>query len=203
MVLKNRIEDIQKALQKRFLSIIIGNSKDEKVRMNALDSKDQVKEMLEKSSILKKSQKIITCDLKTYEVVAADKNKGAFLPPVIFLNENPTKCVDCHNIEPFGPVSTHMPYKDASEAVHLISKGKSSLVTSMTTQNKHITEKFVLNTAHLNGRILILNNEIAKEHTGHGSPLPLLVHGDPGRAGDGEEMSGVQGVLHYMQRTAI
>ena len=203
MVPKNRIEDIQKALQKRLLSIIIGNPKDEKVQMGSLASKDQVKEVLEKISILKKSQKIIIGDLETYEVVSADKNKGAFLPPIVFLNENPTECVDCHNIEPFGPVSTLMPYKDISEAIHLVSMGKGSLVTSITTKDKHIAKEFVLNTAHLNGRILILNNEIAKEHTGHGSPLPLLVHGGPGRAGGGEEMGGVRGVLHYMQRTAI
>lgn len=203
MVPKNRIEEVQKALQKRLLSVIIGSPKDEKVRMGALASKDQVKDVLEKINILKKSQKIVIGNLDEYEVVSADKNKGAFLPPIVFLNEKPTECIDCHNIEPFGPVSTIMPYKDLSEAMHLVSMGKGSLVTSITTKDKYLAKEFVLNTAHLNGRIMILNNDIAKEHTGHGSPLPLLVHGGPGRAGGGEEMGGVRGVLHYMQRTAI
>lgn len=203
IVPESRIEEVQKALHKRLLSIAIGNPKDEKVRMGALASKEQVKDVLEKIELLKKSQKVVIGNLEEYEVVGADKNKGAFLPPIVFLNEKPLECVDCHNIEPFGPVSTIMPYKDLNEAVTLIEMGKGSLVTSITTNDTKIAKEFVLNTAHINGRIMVLNNEIAKEHTGHGSPLPLLVHGGPGRAGGGEEMGGVRGVLHYMQRTAI
>lgn len=203
IVPQNRVEDVQKALQKRLLSVVIGNPKDDKVRMGALASKDQVKDVLEKVELLRKSQKVVIGNIENYEVVGADKNKGAFLPPIVFLNEKPLECVDCHNIEPFGPVSTIMPYKDLNEAITLVEMGKGSLVTSITTNDKKIAKEFVLNTAHMNGRIMILNNEIAKEHTGHGSPLPLLVHGGPGRAGGGEEMGGVRGVLHYMQRTAI
>jgi len=203
MVPQHLLEDVQKALHKRIASITIGNPKDEKVRMGSLASKDQVKDVLEKIEQLKKSQKIIIGNLKDYEVISADKNKGSFLPPIVFLNEKPLECVDCHSIEPFGPVSTIMPYKDLNEAIRLIEMGKGSLVTSIVTNDKTIAKDFVLNTAHLNGRIMVLNNEIAKEHTGHGSPLPLLVHGGPGRSGGGEEMGGVRGVLHYMQRTAI
>jgi oxepin-CoA hydrolase/3-oxo-5,6-dehydrosuberyl-CoA semialdehyde dehydrogenase len=203
MVPQHLLEDIQKALHKRIASITIGNPKDERVRMGSLASKDQVKDVLEKIEQLKKSQKIVIGNLEDYEVVSADKNKGSFLPPIVFLNEKPLEYVDCHSIEPFGPVSTIMPYKDLNEAIRLIEMGKGSLVTSIVTNDKTIAKDFVLNTAHLNGRIMVLNNEIAKEHTGHGSPLPLLVHGGPGRAGGGEEMGGVRGVLHYMQRTAI
>jgi len=203
MVPQHLLEDVQKALHKRIASITIGNPKDEKVRMGSLASKDQVKDVLEKIEQLKKSQKIIIGNLEDYEVISADKNKGSFLPPIVFLNEKPLECVDCHSIEPFGPVSTIMPYKDLNEAIRLIEMGKGSLVTSIVTNDKTIAKDFVLNTAHLNGRIMVLNNEIAKEHTGHGSPLPLLVHGGPGRSGGGEEMGGVRGVLHYMQRTAI
>jgi len=203
MVPQHLLEDVQKALHKRIASITIGNPKDEKVRMGSLASKDQVKDVLEKIEQLKKSQKIIIGSLEDYEVISADKNKGSFLPPIVFLNEKPLECVDCHSIEPFGPVSTIMPYKDLNEAIRLIEMGKGSLVTSIVTNDKTIAKDFVLNTAHLNGRIMVLNNEIAKEHTGHGSPLPLLVHGGPGRSGGGEEMGGVRGVLHYMQRTAI
>lgn len=203
MVPQHLLEDVQKALHKRIASITIGNPKDEKVRMGSLASKDQVKDVLEKIEQLKKSQKIVIGNLEDYEVISADKNKGSFLPPIVFLNEKPLECVDCHSIEPFGPVSTIMPYKDLNEAIRLIEMGKGSLVTSIVTNDKTIARDFVLNTAHLNGRIMVLNNEIAKEHTGHGSPLPLLVHGGPGRSGGGEEMGGVRGVLHYMQRTAI
>jgi oxepin-CoA hydrolase/3-oxo-5,6-dehydrosuberyl-CoA semialdehyde dehydrogenase len=203
MVPQHLLEDVQKALHKRIASITIGNPKDERVRMGSLASKDQVKDVLEKIEQLKKSQKIVIGNLEDYEVIGADKNKGSFLPPIVFLNEKPLECVDCHSIEPFGPVSTIMPYKDLNEAIRLIEMGKGSLVTSIVTNDKTIARDFVLNTAHLNGRIMVLNNEIAKEHTGHGSPLPLLVHGGPGRAGGGEEMGGVRGVLHYMQRTAI
>lgn len=203
MVPQHLLEDVQKALHKRIASITIGNPKDEKVRMGSLASKDQVKDVLEKIEQLKKSQKIVIGNLEDYEVISADKNKGSFLPPIVFLNEKPLECVDCHSIEPFGPVSTIMPYKDLNEAIRLIEMGKGSLVTSIVTNDKTIAKDFVLNTAHLNGRIMVLNNEIAKEHTGHGSPLPLLVHGGPGRSGGGEEMGGVRGVLHYMQRTAI
>ncbi|MCX8143378.1 MAG: phenylacetic acid degradation bifunctional protein PaaZ [Bacteroidia bacterium] len=203
MVPQHLLEDVQKALHKRIASITIGNPKDEKVRMGSLASKDQVKDVLEKIEQLKKSQKIIIGNLEDYEIISADKNKGSFLPPIVFLNEKPLECVDCHSIEPFGPVSTIMPYKDLNEAIRLIEMGKGSLVTSIVTNDKTIARDFVLNTAHLNGRIMVLNNEIAKEHTGHGSPLPLLVHGGPGRSGGGEEMGGVRGVLHYMQRTAI
>lgn len=203
MVPQHLLEDVQKALHKRIASITIGNPKDEKVRMGSLASKDQVKDVLEKIEQLKKSQKIVIGNLEDYEVISADKNKGSFLPPIVFLNEKPLECVDCHSIEPFGPVSTIMPYKDLNEAIRLIEMGKGSLVTSIVTNDKTIARDFVLNTAHLNGRIMVLNNEIAKDHTGHGSPLPLLVHGGPGRSGGGEEMGGVRGVLHYMQRTAI
>ncbi len=197
------IEEVQKALNKKLLSITIGNPKEEKVKMGALASKEQVKEVLDKIELLKKSQKIVIGNTQEYEVISADKNKGAFLPPIVFLNEKPLEYIDCHNIEPFGPVSTIMPYKNLDEAIQIIELGKGSLVTSITTADKKIARDFVLNTAHLNGRIMILNNQIAKEHTGHGSPLPLLIHGGPGRAGGGEEMGGIRGVLHYMQRTAI
>lgn len=203
MVPEKLVEEVQLALDKKLKTISIGNPKDEKVRMGALASKDQVKDVMEKINLLKKNQKIVIGNFEEFEVVSADKNKGAFLPPIVFLNEKPFECIDCHNIEPFGPVSTIMPYKTIEEAARLVEMGKGSLVTSITTADKKLAKKFVLETAHINGRILIFNNEIAKEHTGHGSPLPLLVHGGPGRAGGGEEMGGVRGVLHYMQRTAI
>jgi oxepin-CoA hydrolase / 3-oxo-5,6-dehydrosuberyl-CoA semialdehyde dehydrogenase len=141
--------------------------------------------------------------LDTFDVVGADKNKGAFFSPILFLNNDPHTKTDVHNIEAFGPVSTIMPYKDLDDAVKLIELGKGSLVTSIVTADDKIARDFVVNAAHMNGRILVLNEACSKESTGHGSPMPMLTHGGPGRAGGGEEMGGKRGVLHYMQRTAI
>jgi oxepin-CoA hydrolase/3-oxo-5,6-dehydrosuberyl-CoA semialdehyde dehydrogenase len=108
-----------------------------------------------------------------------------------------------HNVEAFGPVSTIMPYKNLEEAIALSKKGKGSLCSSVVTADAKIAREYVLGAGNHHGRILILNNECAKESTGHGSPLPLLVHGGPGRAGGGEEMGGLRGVKHYMQRVAV
>jgi len=125
------------------------------------------------------------------------------MPPIIFLNENPFKNTDCHNVEAFGPVSTIMPYKTMDEAIQLSKLGKGSLVSSIITANDSIARRYVIGAACMHGRILVLNADCAKESTGHGSPMPMLVHGGPGRAGGGEEMGGKRGVFHYLQRTAI
>ncbi|MFN7294755.1 MAG: aldehyde dehydrogenase family protein, partial [Bacteroidota bacterium] len=122
---------------------------------------------------------------------------------ILFLNESPFKNQDCHNIEAFGPVSTIMPYNNIEEAVELAKMGKGSLVCSIVTANDKIARDFVIGAACMHGRILVLNADCAKESTGHGSPMPMLVHGGPGRAGGGEEMGGKRGVFHYLQRTAI
>jgi oxepin-CoA hydrolase/3-oxo-5,6-dehydrosuberyl-CoA semialdehyde dehydrogenase len=122
---------------------------------------------------------------------------------VVFLNTDPFHKTDCHNIEAFGPVATIMSYKDIDEAIALSKMGKGSLVSSVVTEDNAMAKEIVLGTATMHGRILILNSECAKESTGHGSPMPMLVHGGPGRAGGGEEMGGKRGVLHYLQRTAI
>jgi oxepin-CoA hydrolase/3-oxo-5,6-dehydrosuberyl-CoA semialdehyde dehydrogenase len=137
------------------------------------------------------------------QVIDADAEKGAFLSPVLLMNTEPFKSEDVHEIECFGPVSTIMPYSDLNEAVVLAKKGKGSLCCSIVTNDNHLATDFVVNAATHHGRILILNREDAKESTGHGSPLPMLIHGGPGRAGGGEEMGGVRGVKHYMQRVAI
>ena len=125
------------------------------------------------------------------------------MPPIIFLNEQPFKNLDCHNVEAFGPVSTIMPYKTIDDAIALAKLGKGSLVSSIITADDKIAKQYVIGAASMHGRILILNADCAKESTGHGSPMPLLVHGGPGRAGGGEEMGGKRGVFHYLQRTAI
>jgi len=197
------VEDVQIALGKRLAQTVIGNPAVEGVRMGALAGLEQVKEVKEKVAQLSASQKIVFGDVNNFEVTGADKSKGAFLSPILFLNENPFTNTDCHNIEAFGPVSTIIPYKTLDEAIELANMGKGSLVCSIVTNDDKIAKEFVLGAACMHGRILILNAACAKESTGHGSPMPLLTHGGPGRAGGGEEMGGKRGILHYLQRTAI
>jgi oxepin-CoA hydrolase/3-oxo-5,6-dehydrosuberyl-CoA semialdehyde dehydrogenase len=199
----DRVEDVQIALGKRLQTTTIGDPSLKEVRMGPLAGISQRNEVREKVQQLAESQSIVIGDLQQFEVVGADKEKGAFLPPLVFLNEDPFNKTDCHNIEAFGPVSTIMPYSTLDDAIELAKMGKGSLVCSIVTQDDDIAKEFVLGTAIMHGRVLVLNNDCAKESTGHGSPMPLLIHGGPGRAGGGEEMGGKRGVMHYLQRTAI
>jgi oxepin-CoA hydrolase/3-oxo-5,6-dehydrosuberyl-CoA semialdehyde dehydrogenase len=197
------IEDVHLALGKRLAQNIIGDPNVEGVRMGSLAGQAQLQEVREKVELLSKTQKIIIGDFEKFEVRGADKQKGAFMPPIIFLNEKPFTNTDCHNIEAFGPVSTLMPYTTIDEAIELSKMGKGSLVSSIVTADDRLARMYTIGAACMHGRILVLNSECAKESTGHGSPMPLLVHGGPGRAGGGEEMGGKRGVFHYLQRTAI
>jgi oxepin-CoA hydrolase/3-oxo-5,6-dehydrosuberyl-CoA semialdehyde dehydrogenase len=203
LVHENLIEDVQIALGKRLASTTIGDPNVEGVRMGALAGMAQLKEVREKVELLAKTQKIVFGDLENFAVTGADKHKGAFMSPILFLNENPFKYTDVHHVEAFGPVSTLMPYKNLDEAIELAKMGKGSLVSSIITADDRIAKEYVIGAASMHGRILVLNADCAKESTGHGSPMPLLVHGGPGRAGGGEEMGGKRGVFHYLQRTAI
>lgn len=197
------LEDVQIALGKRLAGVKIGDPTVEGVRMGALAGRAQVQEVRERIAELNKSQEIVFGDLDHFDVYGADRNKGSFVSPILFLNENPFDQTDVHHIEAFGPVATLMPYNTMAEAAQLTRMGKGSLVCSLVTADSLMASEFVQEAASLHGRIVILDAESAKESTGHGSPLPLLVHGGPGRAGGGEEMGGKRGVLHYMQRTAL
>ncbi len=197
------IDDVQKALSERLAKVKLGNPSNEEVRMGALATHLQVERVRENVEKLAKTQKIVFGDLDHFEVVGAEKEKGAFFSPILFRNDNPKELTDVHEIECFGPVSTIMPYKNLEEAIELTRMGKGSLVSSIVTPCNEEAKEYVLNAAHMHGRILVLNKDCAKESTGHGSPMPLLTHGGPGRAGGGEEMGGKRGVLHYLQRTAI
>ena len=203
IVPENLLEDVQIALGKRLASTTVGNPAVEGVRMGALAGSAQLKEVKEKVLQLAKSQQIVFGDLENFEITGADKNKGSFMCPILFVNTDPFKNQDVHNIEAFGPVSTLMPYHSLDEAIELVHLGKGSLVCSIVTNSDTIARDFVLGAAPYHGRVLVLNAECAKESTGHGSPMPLLTHGGPGRAGGGEEMGGKRGVMHYLQRTAI
>ena len=199
----DRVEDVQIALGKRLQGTVMGDPSIKEVRMGPLAGISQRNEVREKVQQLSKSQSIVIGDMEHFEVIGADKEKGAFLPPLVFLNDDPFNKTDCHNIEAFGPVSTIIPYNTLDDAIALAKLGNGSLVCSIITQDDDIAKEFVLGTAIMHGRVLVLNNDCAKESTGHGSPLPMLIHGGPGRAGGGEEMGGKRGVMHYLQRTAI
>jgi oxepin-CoA hydrolase/3-oxo-5,6-dehydrosuberyl-CoA semialdehyde dehydrogenase len=200
---ENKLGDVYIALGKMLSETTIGNPLNEKVRMGALAGKSQVEEVRKHVTELLKSSRLIYGDLDNVDVIDADKNKGAFLSPLLLLNEAPFTNDEVHSIEAFGPVSTLMPYNTEADAIELAKKGKGSLVCSIVTARAHIAKQFVLGAGTHHGRILVLNAECAKESTGFGSPLPLLVHGGPGRAGGGEEMGGIRGVKHYMQRVAL
>ena len=203
IVPENLVEDVQIALVKRLSKTTIGNPSVDGVRMGSLAGNEQKMEVREKVKELSKSQEIVFGSLDNFDVVGADKDKGAFISPILFLNDDPFNKIDCHNIEAFGPVSTILPYKNIEEAIELAKMGKGSLVCSIITNDMKIAEQFVLGAASMHGRILVLNEACSKESTGHGSPMPLLTHGGPGRAGGGEEMGGIRGIKHYLQRTAI
>ncbi len=203
IVPENLVEDVQIELGKALAKTTIGDPQVEGVRMGALAGETQVTEVKEKVLQLSDSQYIVYGDLNQFDVMGADKDKGAFMGPILFRNDDPFNKTDVHETEAFGPVSSILPYKNMDEAIRLAQMGKGSLVSSIITANDDLAREYVVGAANMHGRILVLNNDCAAESTGHGSPMPLLTHGGPGRAGGGEEMGGKRGVLHYMQRTAI
>jgi oxepin-CoA hydrolase / 3-oxo-5,6-dehydrosuberyl-CoA semialdehyde dehydrogenase len=200
---ENKIEDVYIALGKALAQTVIGNPLHKDVRMGSLAGQSQRNEVKEQVAKLMASSSIIYGSVDNVEVVDANIIDGAFMSPILLLNEKPTSSYEPHNIEAFGPVSTVMPYKNLDEAIALTKLGKGSLVSTIVTANPQEARNYVIGASTHHGRILVLNNECAKESTGHGSPLPLLVHGGPGRAGGGEEMGGIRGVKHYLQRTAL
>ena len=197
------IEEVQSALIKRLASTKVGDPSQEGVRMGALVTKLQVERVRENATLLAKSQEMVFGSLDEVQVHGADAKHGAFFSPILFRNNNPFQQTDVHDIECFGPVSTLMPYKSLEDAISLARMGKGSLVSSIVTPDDQEAMDYVLGAGSMHGRVLVLNERCAKESTGHGSPMPLLTHGGPGRAGGGEEMGGKRGVLHYLQRTAI
>ena len=203
LVPEELIDDVQKTLSKRLAQNTIGNPADPTVRMGSLATKLQVERVRANVELLMQEQSIVIGDLDQFDVIGASKETGAFFAPIVFRNDDPHHKLGAHSIECFGPVSTLMPYKDLDDAIAIAKLGKGSLVSSIVTADDSIATEYVLNAASSHGRILVLNERCAKESTGHGSPMPMLTHGGPGRAGGGEEMGGKRGVLHYMQRTAI
>ncbi len=200
---ENKMEDVWKAISKSLAQTTIGNPENEKVRMGSLAGQTQKQEVLDQVQKLLASSQILYGSLDSVELIDADEKKGAFMSPILLINDKPLASDEVHNVEAFGPVSTIMPYKNIDEAIALAKAGKGSLCSSVVTANQAFAKAFVIGAGTYHGRILVLNNDCAKESTGHGSPLPMLVHGGPGRAGGGEEMGGLRGIRHYMQRVAI
>ena len=191
------------ALNDRLGKTAIGNPADETVRMGPLASLGQREEVRARIRDLASDAEIVGGDPDNPNVMFGDAKAGAFLNPVLLYCDKPGSARAIHDVEAFGPVSTVMPYDTAEEAVDLARRGKGSLVASVFTNDPHFAEEVVLGLAPFHGRVMIGNRLSAKSSTGHGSPLPGLVHGGPGRAGGGEELGGIRGVKHYMQRTAV
>ena len=196
------IDDVQIALSKSLDKVTIGDPRLKEVRMGALVNKAQVEVLKNRVNELSQTASIVYGNFDKINIFGADE-KGSFVSPILLREDKPFQNLSVHETEAFGPVSTIMPYKNLDEAIELAQMGKGSLVSSIVTNSDEIAKEYVVNAASHHGRILVLNRENAKQSTGHGSPLPLLVHGGPGRAGGGEEMGGVRGIKHYMQRCAI
>jgi oxepin-CoA hydrolase / 3-oxo-5,6-dehydrosuberyl-CoA semialdehyde dehydrogenase len=196
------IDDVIGAARERLGRVVVGAPGAEGVTMGALASLDQREEVLRSVKALRGVAELVAGDPDDFEVVGADRDRGAFLPPML-LRCDDLAAAEPHDVEAFGPVSTVLPYDGVTQAVQLAARGRGSLVASVVTHDRAVAREFVLGAAHAHGRILVLDRDDAKESTGHGSPLPVLVHGGPGRAGGGEELGGIRGVLHHMQRTAV
>ncbi|OZD61756.1 phenylacetic acid degradation bifunctional protein PaaZ [Rhodococcus sp. 06-1460-1B] len=197
LVPQDSVEPVIEALKAKLDKVVVGDPQDDGVTMGALASIDQRDEVLKSIRGLIKSASVVFGDPET-----VDSRPGAFMAPVL-LKAGDKSAPEPHEIEAFGPVSTVIGYDSTADLLDLVARGKGSLVASLVTKDSAIAREIVLGTAPYHGRILVLNSEDAKESTGHGSPLPVLVHGGPGRAGGGEELGGIRGVLHHMQRTAI
>ena len=198
-----QVSAVINALSERLKKTAIGDPKLEATRMGALVSQAQRRDVLEKVAKISSEAERVFGNPDAFEVSGADAQKGAFLPPMLLHCADPDAAVRVHDTEAFGPVSTIMGYRDVDHAIELLNKGKGSLVASVITRDGDTARQMALGAAAWHGRLYFNNRDSMKESTGHGSPLPHMVHGGPGRAGGGEELGGVRGVMHYMQRTAI
>jgi oxepin-CoA hydrolase / 3-oxo-5,6-dehydrosuberyl-CoA semialdehyde dehydrogenase len=197
-----RAHEVLEALRAKLATTTVGDPRLEQVNMGPLASGGQRREVREQLGKLQREAQTVL-DGKAADVLGADRETGAFLSPVLLYCADPHSAAQVHAVEAFGPVCTVMPYEDADDALALARRGGGSLVGSVFTGDEAFAQDLVLGLAPFHGRLLVVNRQCAKDSTGHGSPLPHLVHGGPGRAGGGEEMGGIRGVLHYMQRTAL
>jgi oxepin-CoA hydrolase / 3-oxo-5,6-dehydrosuberyl-CoA semialdehyde dehydrogenase len=194
---------VAEAVRAELAKIVVGNPTDKATRMGALASLDQREEVRRSLKALEDAATVVYGDQDHVEVAGADAERGAFISPILLRANDDTRRPELHEVEAFGPVSTLIGYRDTADVIELAALGKGSLAGSVVTEDPDFARDVVLGTAHWHGRLLVLDDDGAPESTGHGSPLPMLVHGGPGRAGGGEEMGGMRGVYHHMQRTAI
>jgi oxepin-CoA hydrolase/3-oxo-5,6-dehydrosuberyl-CoA semialdehyde dehydrogenase len=197
------IEDVQRAVGERLAGVVVGDPRDERVTMGALISLAQRDEVRARVADLAREAAIVYGDPARVNAVGAHSANGAFMSPVVLRCDAPLEATGVHDIEAFGPVTTLMPYDGIADAIAIANRGEGSLVASIFSYDANAVDEIVLGIGAFHGRILVVDRDCAKEQTGHGSPLAPLVHGGPGRAGGGEEMGGVRGVFHYMQRTAV
>lgn len=200
---ESMVADVTEALKRRLAGVKVGDPAVEGVRMGPLAGKRQVREVEKSVARLRGAAEVVFGGPGTLDVIGADAEQGAFYPTMLLYTDKPFERTQPHDVEAFGPVNTIMPYRTVDEAIALAKMGKGSLVGSLFTARDSVARDVALGTAAYHGRLVLINRHSAKESTGHGSPMPGLVHGGPGRAGGGEEMGGVRGVMHYMQRTAL
>ncbi|MBB5049300.1 oxepin-CoA hydrolase/3-oxo-5,6-dehydrosuberyl-CoA semialdehyde dehydrogenase [Rhodopseudomonas rhenobacensis] len=191
------------ALRTRLAAVTIGDPELESVRMGPLVGLDQRRDVLDHVATLRQEAELIAGDPNNFEVEGADARRGAFLPPLLLHCADPARATAVHEVEAFGPVCTLMAYGDLGEAIALTNRGGGSLVASVYTFDADTAAELVFGVGSFHGRLLIVDRDCAKEQTGHGSPMPQLLHGGPGRAGGGEELGGLRSLAHYMQRTAL
>lgn len=195
--------DVVAALQAALSEIVVGDPRQEQVRMGPLASLAQRSEVLDRVEALGREADMVMGNRRDHVILGGDREQGAFVPPMLLYCRDPRGARAVHSVEAFGPVCTVIPYDGVEQAIELARRGEGSLVSSIFTADEGVAERLVLGLAPFHGRLLVVNRSCGKESTGHGSPLPHLVHGGPGRAGGGEEMGGIRGVMHYMQRAAI
>jgi oxepin-CoA hydrolase/3-oxo-5,6-dehydrosuberyl-CoA semialdehyde dehydrogenase len=199
----NLAAEVVRALSTALGEVRIGHPGNKDVDMGALASHGQREEVRSRVADLLAEAEVVFGNQENFEVTDADAEKGAFFMPTLLHCEKPLSSSAVHSVEAFGPVSTVLPYDNLDEAIELARLGGGSLAGSILTNDNDVARELVLGCAAWHGRMVLINRYCAAESTGHGSPLPHLVHGGPGRAGGGEELGGTRGTLHYMQRTAI
>ncbi|MGH8139695.1 MAG: phenylacetic acid degradation bifunctional protein PaaZ [Steroidobacteraceae bacterium] len=202
IVPKARLDDVMDALRTALAKVVVGDPRLEQVKMGPLASLGQRREVREQLAKLQREAELVYGGAQL-EPVGADSDKGAFMAPTLLFCRDAAAARDIHSVEAFGPVCTVVTYDDVDAAIALARRGGGSLAASVFTADDKVAERLVLGLAPFHGRVLVVDRHCAKESTGHGSPLPHLVHGGPGRAGGGEELGGIRAVLHYMQRTAV
>ena len=203
IVPRKHLDAVAEKIKARLSKVVVGDPSVEGVKMGALASKSQQSDVAERVALLRQSAELVWGGDANFSVIGEGVDKGAFFQPTLLLCQKPMSTDSVHDIEAFGPVSTLMPYDNMEEAMALAKRGQGSLVGSLITKTPAIAAQVVPLLAANHGRLHVLDRESAGESTGHGSPLPSLKHGGPGRAGGGEELGGIRAVTHLMQRAAV